>query len=133
MKIKIDYFSKDIAEAIGAGIYKISVIKENGDTAPLYIGESVLVLVRCAAHLSELKKNPSYFGFTEESIDDNRITLKFEMLYQIDDSAKRKRKEKDVIKQTIKTSKLICQNGISDRMKDIDDKIESLALFLAGK
>lgn len=133
MKIKIDYFSKDIAEAIGAGIYRISVIKENGSTAPLYIGESVFVLVRCAAHLFELKKDPAYFGFTKESIDNEKITLKFEMLHQIDDRLKRKHREKEIIKETLKNQDLICQNGISDRMKDIDDKIESLALFLAGE
>ena len=133
MKIKIDYFSKNLIEAIGAGIYKISIIKENGDTAPLYIGESIFVLVRCATHLFELKKNPNYFGFTEENINDEKITLKFEMLHQIDDKIERKRCEKEIIQETLKKQELICQNGISDRMKDIDDKIDSLALFLDSK
>lgn len=55
------------------------------------------------------------------------------MLHQIDDRAKRKHREKEIINETLKTQDLICQNGISDRMKDIDDKIESLALFLAGE
>ncbi len=133
MKIKIDYFSKNLIEAIGAGIYKISIIKENGDTAPLYIGESIFVLVRCATHLFELKKNPNYFGFTEENINNEKITLKFEMLHQIDDKIERKRCEKEIIQETLKKQELICQNGISDRMKDIDDKIDSLALFLDSK
>lgn len=133
MKIEIDYFSKNLIEAIGAGIYKISIIKENGDTAPLYIGESIFVLVRCATHLFELKKNPNYFGFTEENINNEKITLKFEMLHQIDDKIERKRCEKEIIQETLKKQELICQNGISDRMKDIDDKIDSLALFLDSK
>lgn len=133
MKIKIDYFSKNLIEAIGAGIYKISIIKENGDTAPLYIGESIFVLVRCATHLFELKKSPNYFGFTEENINNEKITLKFEMLHQIDDKIERKRCEKEIIQETLKKQELICQNGISDRMKDIDDKIDSLALFLDSK
>ncbi|WP_461811392.1 GIY-YIG nuclease family protein [Faecalimonas sp.] len=131
--IKIDFFSNNLVEAIGAGIYKISVINSNGDIAPLYIGESVFVLVRCATHLFELKRNPKYFGFTEKTISSSEITLKFELLQQIEDRKKRKRYEKEVIKQTLQTQKLICQGGISDRMKDIDDKIESLTSFLNSK
>ena len=30
MKIKIDFFSEDLVKAIGAGIYKASVIKPDG-------------------------------------------------------------------------------------------------------
>ncbi len=131
--IKIDFFTNNFVEAIGAGIYQISVIRSNGDIAPLYIGESVFVLVRCATHLFELKRNPKYFGFTEESISSSEITLKFELLQQIEDKQERKRYEKEVIKQTLQTQKIICQNGISDRMKDIDDKIESLTSFLNNK
>ena len=85
MKIqtKIDFFSSNFIEAIGAGVYKISVVNPNGDIAPLYIGESVFVLVRCATHLFEFKKNPSYFGFTKESIVDPNITLKFEIFLNL--------------------------------------------------
>ena len=133
MKIKIDFFSKDLVEAIGAGIYKASVIKPDGDIATLYIGESVFVLVRCATHLFELKKNPGYFGFTQEGIENDQITLKFEMLQQIDDSQKRKHREKEIIKETLNTQQIVCQSGISDRMKGIDDKINSLTAFLNGK
>lgn len=129
MKIKIDFFSNNIAEAIGAGIYKVSVVKANGDVAPLYIGESVFVLVRCATHLFEFKKNPNYFGFTPKNIE-NAETLKFELISQIDDKKERKHCEKEIIKETLKTQQLICQNGISDRMKGIDEKIEALENFL---
>lgn len=83
--IKIDFFANNFVEAIGAGIYKISVIRANGDIAPLHIGESIFVLVRCATHLFELKRNPKYFGFTEETISSSEITLKFELFHQVED------------------------------------------------
>ncbi len=130
MKIKIDFFSKDFIDAIGAGIYKVSVVNTNGDIAPLYIGESVFVLVRCATHLFEFKKNPAYFGFNEEFIENPNITLKFELLCKEDDKIRRKQLEKEMIKETLKTQQLLCQNGVSDRMKGIDEKIESLESFL---
>ena len=126
MKIqtKIDFFSSNFIEAIGAGVYKVSVINANGDIAPLYIGESVFVLVRCATHLFEFKKNPAYFGFNEKS-------LKFELYRQIDEQQKRKQCEKELIKEILKTQQIICQNGISDRMKGIDEKIKALENFLS--
>lgn len=130
MKIKIDFFSENLVKAIGAGIYKVSVIKPNGDEAPLYIGESVFVLVRCATHLFELMRNPGYFGFTQKDIENDQIILKFEMLKQIVDNQERKHLEKELIKETLKTQSIICQNGISDRMKGIDEKIEALNNFL---
>ena len=46
MKIKIDFFNKNIIDAIGAGIYQVSIMN-NGKEEVLYIGESVFVLVRC--------------------------------------------------------------------------------------
>lgn len=48
------------------------------------------VLVRCATHLFEFKKNPAYFGFNEKSIVNPKITLKFELYRQIDEQQKRK-------------------------------------------
>ncbi|WP_297195729.1 hypothetical protein [uncultured Flavonifractor sp.] len=133
MKIKIDFFSEDLVKAIGAGIYKASVIKPDGDNAPLYIGESVFVLVRCATHLFELMRNPGYFGFTQKDIENDQIILKFEMLEQIDDSQNRKHREKEIINETLNAQQIICQSGISDRMKGIDDKINSLTAFLSSK
>ena len=133
MKIqtKIDFFSSNFIEAIGAGVYKVSVINANGDIAPLYIGESVFVLVRCATHLFEFKKNPAYFGFNEKSIVNPKIRLKFELYRQIDEQQKRKQCEKELIKEILKTQQIICQNGISDRMKGIDEKIKALENFLS--
>ncbi len=130
IQTKIDFFSNNFIEAIGAGVYKVSIINKNGDTAPLYIGESVFVLVRCATHLFEFKKNPAYFGFDEESIKNPKTTLKFELYCQIDNKKERKDCEIDLIKETLKTQEIICQNGIRDRMKGIDEKIEALNNFL---
>ena len=79
MKIKIDFFSENIIDAIGAGIYQVSIMN-NGKEEVLYVGESVFVLVRCGAHLFELKKTPEYFGFNDETINNENIILKFELL-----------------------------------------------------
>ncbi len=127
MKIKIDFFSDNFIDAIGAGIYKISIINEKNKTVPLYIGESVFVLVRCATHLYELRKNPNYFGFTDETIENENLTLKFEFIEKICEKQERKSREKEIIKMH---ENLICQNGISDKMKAIEQKIESLKSFL---
>lgn len=42
MNINIDFFQKDLIQAIGVGIYEISVYK-NDASRVLYIGESVFV------------------------------------------------------------------------------------------
>ncbi|MGT2755000.1 hypothetical protein [Streptococcus ovis] len=130
LQIKIDFFSNQLVEAIGAGVYQVSIQKENGECAPLYIGESVFVLVRCATHLFEFKKNPAYFGFNEKSINNSNITLKFELCSQIDNRQERKQYEKELIKKTMELQPIICQSGISDRMKGIDLKIDALNTFL---
>lgn len=125
MKTQIDFFKKDLLEAIGAGIYEIDICK-NGKTEVLYIGESIFVLVRCASHLYNLKKNPHYFGFTKETIDDSGITLSFHLLGQADDTQKRKKLEKEIIN----SRKPLSQSGISDRQKNVEEKILALTSFL---
>lgn len=129
MNITIDFFSSNIIEAIDSGIYKITV-EYNNKSKPLYIGESVFVLVRCAMHLFQLKKNPNYFGFIKDNINNENITLKFEMIEKIENLAERKHCEKELIKSTIESEGIICQSGISDRMKSINNKKESLEDFL---
>lgn len=130
MNITIDFFSSNIIEAIDAGVYKITVEYDNR-SKPLYIGESVFVLVRCAMHLFQLKKNPNYFGFTNDNINNENITLKFEIIEKIENLSKRKHCEIELIKSTIESEGIICQSGIRDRMKSINDKIESLEDFLS--
>ena len=39
MKIKIDFFNENIIDAIGAGIYQVSIMN-NGKEEVLYIGDS---------------------------------------------------------------------------------------------
>lgn len=128
MNINIDFFSSNLIKAIGTGIYEVTV-EANGNTESLYIGESVFVLVRCATHLYELNKNPNYFGFTKESIEDSNITLKFQLLNP-DKDYKNAVVRKTDEKQAIKDRSPLCQNKISDRMKDVDEKIEALENFL---
>lgn len=124
MKIKIDFFNKNIIDAIGAGIYQVSIMN-NGKEEVLYIGESVFVLVRCGAHLFELKKTPEYFGFNDETINNEKIILKFELLEAVDNMADRKRKEKEMIQE----KNPMLQNGISNRMKSVEEKIQALTTF----
>lgn len=125
MNITIDFFQGDLIQAIGAGVYKISVHK-NGNADILYIGESGSVLARCASHLYKLKKKPDYFGFDKLTIRDSSITIKFELLKEIDKVKDRKKIEKDLIKE----KKPITQSGSSDRQKSAKDKISALNSFL---
>ncbi|MBU0941648.1 MAG: hypothetical protein KKD36_09485 [Bacteroidetes bacterium] len=125
MNITIDFFQGDLIQAIGAGIYEISVHK-NGKSDVLYIGESVFVLARCSLHLYQLKKKPDYFGFDKHTIRDSSISIKFGLLKKVDKDKDRKKLEKDLIKK----KKPLSQSGISDYQKSVEDKISSLTNFL---
>lgn len=89
MKIKVIFFNDQLIDAIGAGIYKIIICKDERERI-LYIGESVFVLVRCAQHLFELNKKPEYFGFTDNTIDAPEILLKFQLVDSVADKKERK-------------------------------------------
>lgn len=119
---------KIFIDAIGAGIYQILIMK-NGKEESLYIGESVFVLVRCGAHLFELKKNPEYFGFNDKTINNENIILKFELLEAVGDMADRKHREKELIQE----KKPMLQSGISDSMKSVEEKVQALTNFLKGQ
>lgn len=125
MKIQIEFFKQDLVDAIGAGVYEICVCK-NGKSSTLYIGESVFVLVRCASHLYNLKKNPEYLGFTKETIEDSEISLCFHLLKQEKNAIERKKEEKKLVKEKSPLS----QSGISDRQKNTEERIEALTNFL---
>ncbi|MCT6818034.1 MAG: hypothetical protein M3043_16690 [Lysinibacillus fusiformis] len=125
MNITIQFFQRDLIPAIGAGIYEISVYK-NDESRVLYIGESVFVLVRCASHLYELNKDPKYFGFTEETIRDSDVKLKFRLLEKVNKRDLRKKREKELIKEKAP----LTQSGISDYQKSVEDKISALTSFL---
>ena len=125
MNIKINFFKEKFLDAIGPGIYEIKVIYYDKEET-LYIGESIFVLVRCAIHLYELKKDSSYLGFTSKTIENENITLEFLLYKSESDMIKRKKEEKTYIKD----KKPILQSGISDRMKSVEEKILDLNKFL---
>lgn len=125
MKINIEFFHDDFINAIGAGIYEI-IVSIRGKSKSLYIGESVHVIVRCSEHLYQLKSEPKYFGFTSKTIDREDITLTFKLIESIDDKKERKLKEKKLITE----NKPLSQSGISDRQKEIEEKIQALNSFL---
>lgn len=127
MKIQIDFFTENFIDAIGAGVYKVSVCNENNETETLYVGESESVLARCASHLYTLKKQPHLWGFTEKTIENPNTKLIFSLVKQENDMQQRKILEKEIIK----TEKLpISQSGISDRLKEVEERILSLSDFL---
>lgn len=128
MNITIEFFQTDLIKAIGAGVYEISVTKHN-QSEVLYIGESVFVLVRCAAHLYELNKNPTYFGFTSKTINDSSVKLKFRLIEKNNEKVLRKKKEIELIKE----KKPLTQSGINDYQKSVEDKILALTGFLDNK
>ena len=128
--------NKQFMDAIGAGIYEIKICKnKNGKTKEkvLYIGESVFVLVRCAYHLYKLRKDPTYFGFTEDMSKYPDVTLRFSLLKLQDDQTSRRREEKDIISE--EKEQPLTQSGKSDRMKSKEEKIAAVREFLeeAGK
>ena len=125
MKIKVIFFNDQLIDAIGAGIYKIIICKDERERI-LYIGESVFVLVRCAQHLFELNKKPEYFGFTDNTIDDPEILLKFQLVDSVADEKDRKKREKYLID----SEKPLVQSGIKDYMKRKNDKIDSVNGFI---
>lgn len=111
MKLKIEFFSTDMMDALKPGIYQVA-IKINNEKKSLYIGESVYPIVRCAEHLFNLENKPKYFGFTEKTINNPDISLVFQIIKNENDNIKRKQLEKALIT----TRKPISQSGISDRL-----------------
>ncbi|MBQ9906654.1 MAG: hypothetical protein IJM46_07775 [Oscillospiraceae bacterium] len=128
MKIKIEFFENQIPDAIGGGVYQVSVRRKDNKTAPVYIGESFSMLNRCAAHLYELQKAPEYFGFTKETICNDEITLIFEIAEKETDEMLRKQKQFDRIKKMHPLP--LSQSGKSDCQKEIPDKIAAMEQFL---
>lgn len=125
MKLNVKFFENDFVGAIGAGIYEIYV-QSNSKEELLYVGESVFVLVRCATHLYEIVKGNGYLGFEKAMFEKNDITLVFKLLETESDIEKRKRREKEVIKD--KHPRM--QSGISDRVKSIENMIKEMTNFL---
>ena len=128
MDININFFENELNKAIGSGIYKVSVQREDEKKANLYIGQSTYMVVRCAEHLYEFGKIPEYFGFSDSMISNRKLTLIFEVIELESDNKKRGEKEKSYIKKF----KPLTQSGSSDRMKKIVDKKKALEQFICG-
>ena len=109
MKIAIDFFQKNFNEAIGSGVYQLS-LAYNEHKRALYIGESITVMRRCATHLWELNQDPSYICLDANMLEDENITLTFELIESEDNEGKRKAKEKELIRER----KPLTQSGIKD-------------------
>ncbi len=77
-------------------------------------------------HLYELRKDSNYFGFTEDTINDENIKIKFILVENIEDNMLRKQEEKRLI-QLIKP---MTQSGKSDYQKGVEDRIKALTTFL---
>ncbi|MGV3078600.1 hypothetical protein ACEE44_00155 [Streptococcus sp. 32226D021BW] len=126
MNIRVHFFQNDILDAIKGGVYQISLQKDNGERRVLYIGESFSMLIRCAQHLYQLRKNPLYFGMNDEILGSQNLILAFEVLHEEVKMGIRRNKEKEYIENIAP----LLQSGISDRMLSIPKKKEAMANFL---
>lgn len=130
MKVKVEFFKDEFCDAVGAGVYEI-IVSKNGKSAPLYVGESVVVLARCATHLFRLKSDPSYFGFQEDTIEDENITLKFTLCeFPRDRDKEKKEDRREIERNRITNEKPLTQSETSDKQKSKADKISALNDFL---
>ena len=125
MKIKVQFFEERLVDAVGAGVYEIYAKTDNKEEL-FYVGESVFVLVRCAAHLYEISKGKGYLGFDKEKIENDNITLIFKLYDNVSSKIDRTALEKELID----TKKPRMQSGIKDRVKPIEDMIDELTSFL---
>ncbi len=124
--MKINFFSDNLFDAINGGVYEIH-LKTNEEDHLLYIGQSVFVLIRCATHLFEFRKNPKYFGFKDDSCF-KEPTLELIMKLNKSEPDKSKREQEEL--RLIKLHQPKLQSGIKDRMKNIEEKIEVIAEIL---
>lgn len=87
--MKISFFTEDNCidkSAIGGGVYFFELVDiRTGKSIPLYVGESVWVMVRCSHHLYKLKQTKGqYFGLLEDDLNNDGFELKVTLLEQID-------------------------------------------------
>lgn len=125
MKIKVEFFKDQIIDSIDAGVYEV-ILSYGDNKCTLYIGESVHVLVRSAIHLYRLKINPSYFGFTDTTINNQNLKLSFKLLKKVKDKSSRKAIELEYIK----LNKPITQNDSNDKQLSKVGRIEAVNKFL---
>ncbi|HEM5140455.1 TPA: hypothetical protein U1269_002099 [Streptococcus suis] len=126
MNLQVQFFQNDVIKAIKGGVYQISLQKDDGERRVLYIGESFSMLIRCAQHLYQLRKNPLYFGMNDEILRSQNLILAFEVLHEEVKMGIRRNKEKEYIKNIAP----LLQSGLIDRMLPISRKKEAVANFL---
>lgn len=127
LNIKVKFFEGSIIEALEGGIYQINMQVKNDQSEEkekvLYIGQSYCRLIRGATHLYKLCRKPEYFGFTDEMLQDNKITLKFSCLdfptnMKMVNQGDRRRAET----KYVKTNHPLLQNGWGDRIRKDKNK-----------
>lgn len=125
MKFKVSFFEERFIDAIGSGIYSIS-LRIGQEEQLIYIGESVFVLVRCATHLYEISKGKGYLGFKKDFLDREDITLVFRLMDLEQEKSKRVSKETLYVKEL----EPAMQSGIKDRVKPVEDMISEMTHLL---
>ena len=141
--MKVKFFERNgllNLNAVYAGVYqfKVGVLDDDEEKyLPLYIGESYSMLSRCSNHLYEVfHTDPSYFGLTEENLEDDRLQLIVEIYESIPLEKDISNSERDIKlrqKETsaIKAAKPLSQNESNDnlrkdRVKVVQDAIDKL-------
>lgn len=85
----ISFFEKENhinQDAITGGVYFFELLdKRTGNSLPLYVGESVWVMVRCSHHLYKLKQSKGkYFGLIEDDLNNDNYEMKVTLLESIE-------------------------------------------------
>lgn len=131
--MKINFFNNNgyvKEEAIGAGIYQFK-LKKGDIVKSLYIGKSYSILLRCAQHVYELKKDKSYFGLTN-NWDDDELELIVD-IYEIVDVDKLSTSDRDILLRekelnAIIKEKPLVQLETSDRLRA--DRVDQVNKYL---
>lgn len=135
MKIKVNmnirFFLKDDkldVEAISKGVYIIELAKKGTEVVlPLYIGESVWMIVRCAGHLYRVCHVPEYFGLRLEDIERNDFELIVRVIEAVEEKEKLVQIESNYIDELnplTQKRKGEYRKGKRDLMVPIDEKIK---------
>lgn len=125
--MKIQFFETNNGldnRAIKSGVYQIELQNNQGQTIPLYIGESVWIAERCGQHLYALFNDPSYFGLEENDLSRDDLILKFTVCEEIKDkkSILGVGRYKEIELKYIKENNPLTQLYSSDRQISIEEK-----------
>lgn len=138
--MKINFFeenNKFNEKALGAGVYqfKIGLLGEELENyLCLYVGESYSMAIRCSNHLYEIFKNdPSYFGFKEEYLKEEKLELLVEVYHGLNATEPLTNSERDILlrkkeKEAIETLKPLSQLETSDNLRPDRVSVVSAAI-----